>query len=62
MEKNLKVTPFMNVNRFKEEIKRGCESVDIESIKNAVSSFTSRVRAIEEAEGIYLEKRKINKN
>ena len=34
VEKNLKVTPFMNVNRFKEEIKRGCESVDIESIKN----------------------------
>ena len=43
----------MNVNQFKEEIKRGCESVDIESIKNAVSSFTSRVRAIEAAGGIY---------
>ena len=62
VEKNLNVTPFINVNQFKEEKKRGCESVDIESIKNAVSSFTSRVRAKEEAGGIYLEKRKIDKN
>jgi hypothetical protein len=36
--------------------------VNTELIKNAVKSFTSRVRAVEEAGGVYLEKRKINKN
>ena len=59
MEKNLNVTPFMNVNQFKEEIKRGYdESVDKESIKNSVSSFTSRVRAIVRGWGDLVRKKK----
>ena len=36
----MNATQFMNVNQFKEEIKRGFESVDIESIKYAVSLDT----------------------
>ena len=62
VENNMTITPFMKINEFKEEIKRGCSLVKPESIKKAVASFTSRVRAVEEAGGIYLEKRKINKN
>ncbi len=58
----MKLTPFMNIDEFRQEIKNGCLSVSKESIKKAVQSFDARVRANENTKGAYLEKRKINKN
>ena len=62
VEKNMILTPFMKADALKNEIIRGCKSVSKESIQKAISTFTSRVRAVENAKGNYLEKRKINKN
>jgi hypothetical protein len=58
----MKLTPFMNIDEFRQEIKNGCLSVSKESIKKAVQSFDARVRAIENTKGAYLEKRKNKKN
>ena len=52
----------MNAEDLRNEIKQGCKSVSKESIQKAISTYTSRVRAVENAKGNYLEKRKINKN
>ena len=62
MQKNLNITPFMKKDAFKGEIKKACSSIDLSAIQKACQSFTSRVRAVEEAKGNYVEKRKINKN
>ena len=58
----MNLTPFMNAEDLRNEIKQGCKSVSKESIQKAISTYTSRVRAVENAKGNYLEKRKINKN
>lgn len=62
VENNMNITPFMSLESFKNEIKNGFSRVSLQSIKNAVSTFTTRVRKVEEIKGGYLEKRKINKN
>ena len=51
-----------SLESFKNEIKNGFSRVSLQSIKKAVSTFTTRVRKVEEIKGGYLEKRKINKN
>ena len=56
----MNITPFMSLESFKNEIKNGFSRVSLQSIKNAVSTFTTRVRKVEEIKGGYLEKRKIN--
>jgi hypothetical protein len=61
-QKNLNITPFMKIDAFKEAIKKACSLIDLSQIKKACQSFTSRVRAVEESKGNYVEKRKINKN
>ncbi len=61
-QKNLNITPFMKIDAFKEAIKKACSLIDLSPIKKACQSFTSRVRAVEESKGNYVEKRKINKN
>jgi hypothetical protein len=62
VERNMDITPFLTIDEFKAEIKKGCSKVSQEAIKVAVSSFNSRVRQVENSRGAYLEKRKINKN
>ena len=62
VQRNMKFTPLMNIDEFRQEIKNGCLSVSKESIKQAVQSFDARLRSIENTKGAYLEKRKINKN
>ena len=62
VENNMNITPFMSLESFKNEIKNGFSRVSLQSIKNAVSTLTTRVRKVEEIKGEYLEKRKINKN
>jgi hypothetical protein len=62
VQKNLKISPFMKIDAFEEEIKRACSLVSQESVRKAVQSFTSRVRAVENAGGHYVEKIKINSN
>ena len=44
----------MKIDAFKEEIKKACSSIDLSAIKKACQSFTSRVRAVEEAKGNYV--------
>ena len=55
-------TPFMSLIELKAEIRRACSLISQDLIKKAVSSFTSRVRAVENLKGAYLDKRKINRN
>jgi hypothetical protein len=35
VQQNMKLTPFMNIDEFRQEIKNGCLSVSKESIKKA---------------------------
>ena len=51
----------MSLIDLKPEIRRACSVISQDSIKNAVSSFTSRVRAVENLKGAYLDKRKKQK-
>ena len=61
--KNIMVqTPFMSLIDLKAKIRRACSLISQDSKKKAVSSFTSRVRAVENLKGAYLDKRKINRN
>ena len=52
----------MTIDMLKEEIKNACSKVNKDMIKNSVQTFTSRVRAVEDSKGVYIEKRKINRN
>jgi hypothetical protein len=45
IERNMDITPFLTIDQFKAEIKKGCSKVSQEAIKVAVSSFNSRVRS-----------------
>ena len=47
---------YMNRDEFIEEINRGVERVPLEQIKEAVTSFSRRVRSVEEAKGAYCHK------
>ena len=62
VDKNIKYSPFMTIDMLKEEIKNACSKVNKDMIKNSVQTFTSRVRAVEDSKGVYIEKRKINRN
>ena len=62
VDKNIKYSPFMTIDMLKEEIKNACSKVSKDMIKNSVQTFISRVRAVEDSKGVYIEKRKINKN
>ena len=41
VQRNMKLTPFMNIDEFRQEIKNGCLSVIKESIKQAVRCKSS---------------------
>jgi len=57
-QKHFNIAPFMKIDA----IKNACSLIDLSPIKKACQPFTSRVPALEESKGNYVEKRKINKN